>query len=110
MLSMKSLAAKAAANKNATVQRLGKVQDLHIDTQKRSMDLSLMLHGESQPIQLSCLYTLKDQEGLVILAPHKIRCSKPWLQEVIQLILERKPEALQFVLPSSFAPFLKLLL
>ena len=70
---------------NNLIARYGKVQDLKIDSRRKTMEVSCLLDGELTPI------TIKIESYVVEIEPDKkflratdFSCTRPWLQNLLR--------------------------
>ncbi|HSQ41929.1 MAG TPA: hypothetical protein VLM37_06595 [Fibrobacteraceae bacterium] len=90
MESLRSLAIRSAANQADLVKRFGHVHSLEIDPTNRELFISILLHGESEPIQAKIHYRLDENGGSRILTITEAETSRSWLNEVIKLFQEKQ--------------------
>ena len=74
----------ALAFVNTKVGRYGTVQDLKIDTRRKTVEATCLLHGEPLPITVKVesyvVETVGDKKFLAITG---INCSRPWLHNLL---------------------------
>ena len=81
---------RAAANQNGLVQRFGRIQTLEIDPSDRSIQLSILLKGETEAISAHAQYLVIEQNDLKSIEFHSITLSREWLQQIVGLLQEQK--------------------
>jgi hypothetical protein len=88
---------------NREMARYGKLLDLSIDSRNRRVDLSCLLHGETEPITIHVdRYTIEPDAGKNYLQASGITCSRPWLQSLLADFAEKR----RVELPSWAGSFL----
>lgn len=100
------VAGKAAARK--WFIPYGDMLDLSINTQDKTLSATLLLNGETQPIQLELKHYQLDQEDgktFLVIDPADVATSREWLNQVVTNAL--KPMRLE--IPSQYAWVVKLL-
>jgi hypothetical protein len=74
----------ALAFVNNQIARYGTVQDLKIDSRRKTVDISCLLHGEPTPINVKiesyAVETVGDKKFIQITG---INCSRPWLHNLL---------------------------
>jgi hypothetical protein len=83
------MAIRAAANQSELVQRFGRVQSLEIDPSTHRIFLSILLKGESEPIQATLQYSLEARAENQDVVISSVECSKPWIHQLAALIIEK---------------------
>jgi hypothetical protein len=77
-----SQAAKAWANN--LISRYGKVEDLKIDSRRKSVEVCCALDGESSPITIKIEnYQVESEGDKKFVRATQFSCSRPWLQNVL---------------------------
>lgn len=92
MESLQQMAMKAAVNRHEFVQKLGRVQELRIDSNAKVVDCSLLLKGEEQAIQLQIRYQVQethDQKGISI-EVKSLECNREWIAVLFNSYVEEK--------------------
>jgi len=90
----KDLALSSAIEKIAEkyVSPFGKLLSFHLDTSGRSMEITVLLKGESEPVTISvCEYELSiaGDESFVLL--NRVKASRQWIEALSQeYLLNRK--------------------
>lgn len=74
-----------------------KVDSLTIRSADKSVFATISLEGEPQPVEMTALYKLDDNE-LVI---ENVEASKPWMTKALNLALEKKGNSIK--LPTGMA-------
>ena len=92
------MAIRAAANQSDLVQRFGRVQSLEFDPSIHEIRASVLLKGESEPIQASARYVVEISGAESALVISDVKVSRPWLQEIVSLALQK---GVPFRLPLS---------
>jgi len=83
------MAIRAAANQSDLVQRFGRVQSLEIDPATKTIFVSALLKGESEPLQAKLRYEVTERVGEKYFAILSAEISREWLQQVAALALEK---------------------
>jgi hypothetical protein len=80
-----ALASRAAqAWANTLIARYGKVQDLKIDSRRKTVEVSCLLDGESTPITIRIEnYIVETEGGKKFICARDFSCSRPWLQNFL---------------------------
>jgi hypothetical protein len=77
-----SQAAKVWAN--TLIARYGKVQDLKIDSGRKTVEVSCLLDGESSPITIRIEnYTVETEGNKKFIRATNFNCTRPWLQNLL---------------------------
>jgi hypothetical protein len=77
-----SQAAKAWAN--TLIARYGKVQDLKIDSRRKTVEVSCLLDGEPSPITIKIEnYTVETEGDKKFIRATNFSCTRPWLQNLL---------------------------
>jgi len=80
---------------------------LNVDSNKKSIEMELMLLGEKEPITVKIgNYELSQKDGKFFLMVKGVSTSRAWLNTVASTYLEGK----EFELPAHYAKLLKTLL
>jgi hypothetical protein len=70
---------------NQLLERYGTVQDLRIDSARRSMEIVCLLEGETSPITVTVeRYEITDAGGDKFVHIGASRCSRPWVQHFLE--------------------------
>jgi hypothetical protein len=76
---------------NNLIARYGKVQDLKIDSQRKTVEVSCQLNGESSPVTIRIgNYLVETEGGKKFVRASDFSCSRPWLQSVLQDFGDKK--------------------
>jgi hypothetical protein len=79
---MTSRAAQTWAN--SFIARYGKVQELKIDSQRKTLEVSCQLEGEVAPITIRVgNYVIESEGSKRFLRASDFSCTRPWLQNVL---------------------------
>jgi len=74
----------ALAFVNNKISRYGTVQELKIDSKRKTVEVSCLLHGEPTPIQVTVESYVVDTVGKqTFVQVTGINCSRPWLQNLL---------------------------
>lgn len=69
---------------NNRISRYGTVQELKINSKRKTVDLSCLLHGESVPVVIKVESYLVEKVGnQTFVQLTGINCSRPWLQNLV---------------------------
>jgi hypothetical protein len=76
---------------NDLLSRYGRLQDLRIDSKSGRMEVSCLLHGESEPLLIVVgKYSIEQQGGTRMLRLSECRCARPWVQNLLADFVEKK--------------------
>lgn len=76
---------------NNLIARYGRVQDLKIDSARKTLEVTCQLNGEVSPITIKVArYELESEGGKKYLRASGFTCTRPWLQAVLTDYGERK--------------------
>lgn len=81
-------ALKMALRQNKTLQKLGTLHSLTIDTSSGIISLEMGLKGEPHPIRFQALYQISSDEGKTAALISNITCEKEWISQVLAIWLE----------------------
>jgi len=77
-----SRSARAWANR--LIARYGQVQDLKIDTRRKTVEATCQLEGETTPITIRIEnYVVEAERDKKFIRATGFSCSRPWLQNVL---------------------------
>jgi hypothetical protein len=81
-----ALASQAAqAWANNLIARYGKVQDLKIDSRRKTMEVSCLLEGELTPITVKIEnYVVEIERDKKFIRATDFSCTRPWLQNLLR--------------------------
>jgi hypothetical protein len=87
-----ALASRAAlAWANTLIARYGRVQNLAIDSQRKTVEVSCLLNGESTPITIRInSYVVEAERDKKFIRATGFTCSRPWLQSLLTDFGHRK--------------------
>jgi len=69
---------------NTLIARYGKVQDLKIDSGRKTMEVSCLLDGESTPITIKIEnYVVEIERDKKFIRATGFSCTRPWLQNFL---------------------------
>ena len=70
---------------NQRFARAGKVQDLRIDSRRRTVEVSGLLDGELAPITIKIEnYVVETERGKTFIRATDFSCTRPWLQNFLR--------------------------
>ena len=70
---------------NNLIARYGKVQDLKIDSRRKTMEVSCLLDGEPTPITIKIEnYAVETERDKKFLRATGFSCTRPWLQNLLR--------------------------
>ena len=70
---------------NNLIARYGKVQDLKIDSRRKTMEVSCLLDGEPTPITIRIEnYVVETERDKKFLRATDFSCTRPWLQNLLR--------------------------
>jgi len=79
---MTSRAAQAYVNNR--IARYGEVQTLRINSREKTMEVSCLLHGETDPITIKVMdYSVNSNGTKKYFEAPIITCTRPWLQNLL---------------------------
>ncbi len=80
-----ALASRAARTwANNLIARYGKVQDLKIDSRRKTVEVSCLLDGESSPITIRVEnYVVETERDKKFIRATGFSCTRPWLQNLL---------------------------
>lgn len=77
---------------NDRLARYGNVQHLHLDSTGKCMEITAMLEGEALPVTITVdRYVVENVGGKRALRIVSLRCSRPWLQHVLEDFVRGRP-------------------
>jgi len=81
-----ALASRAAqAWANTLIARYGKVQDLKIDSSRKTVEVSCLLDGEATPITIRIgNYIVETERGKKFICARDFSCSRSWVQNLLR--------------------------
>ena len=69
---------------NNHIARYGRLQELKIDSQRKTMDVSCLLQGETTPIAIKLKdYVVETEGGKKFIQVGEFSCTRPWLQSLL---------------------------
>jgi hypothetical protein len=69
---------------NTQIARYGRVQELKIDSQRKTMEVSCLLQGETAPIAIKLKDYVVETEGQKkFIQVGEFSCTRPWLQSLL---------------------------
>jgi hypothetical protein len=69
---------------NNHIAQYGRLQELKIDSQRKSMEVSCVLHGETTPIGIKLKDYVVETEGQKkFIQVGEFSCTRPWLQSLL---------------------------
>jgi hypothetical protein len=69
---------------NKLVARYGKVQELRIDSRRKTLEVSCLLDGEPTPITIKIgKYVVETEQDKIFIRATEFTCSRPWLQKFL---------------------------
>lgn len=88
-----ALASKAARTyANNLIGRYAELQELRIDSQKKTIELVCALRGESEPVTVRVgHYTLEQQGAKTFMRVAQCTCSRPWIQGLVEDFVQDHP-------------------
>lgn len=85
------LATAARVFIDGRIQRYGNMTAFHIDTERKSVAITLDLKGESSPIEIQVEYHRGDHEGEMVIEVANVRASREWITELAAAYLTQSP-------------------
>ncbi len=87
------LASKAARlYANNLIGRYAELQELYIDSQKKTIDLVCALRGETEPVVVRVgQYTLSKDGENTFMRIAQCTCSRPWIQGLVEDFVQGQP-------------------
>jgi hypothetical protein len=69
---------------NTLIARYGKVQDLKIDSRRKTVEVSCLLDGEISPVTIRVEnYTVETEGDKKFIRATNFSCTRPWLQNLL---------------------------
>jgi len=81
-------ALRIALKQNKTLQKLGTIHSLNINTDTGKIELILGLKGEPSPIQFEAYYEIIVEDNQTFAQISKITSEKEWISQILNLWLE----------------------
>lgn len=80
-----ALASRSArAWANSVIARYGQIEDLKIDSRRKTIEVTCQLEGEPTPITLKVLhYEIEADGGKKFIRATDFSCTRPWLEAVL---------------------------
>jgi hypothetical protein len=70
---------------NTLIARYGKVQDLKIDSSRKTVEVTCLLDGEISPVTIRIEnYTVETEGGKKFFRATHFSCTRPWLQNLLK--------------------------
>lgn len=88
-MSIRGEALKMALKQNKTIQKLGSIHSLNIDTDTGKIELEIGLKGEPSPLRFEAFYEITTEQENTIALISSIICEKEWISQIINLWLEK---------------------
>lgn len=90
------------------LQKLAKNVSFSVNAEKKTMDLTLLPHGETTPISFHLNYKLVENGEESEIFIEKIASDRLWVNEIVHLWLEKSN--FQYKIPQNIAGIVKLFL
>lgn len=97
--SARSSFVKKIIEQHPIVERLGTIHSLSLNAKDRTCSAEIGLKGELSPVRFSAKYEFISDHGETEVRISEIFCEKPWIHEILKLVLEEKGGELRFALP-----------
>ena len=69
---------------NHLITRYGRVQDVKIDSRRKTVEVSCLLNGEPTPITIRIEnYVVETEQNKKFIRATDFRCTRPWLQNFL---------------------------
>jgi hypothetical protein len=69
---------------NKLIARYGNVQELRIDSRRKTVEVSCLLDGEASPITIRVEnYRVETERDKTFIRASEFTCTRPWLQKVL---------------------------
>jgi hypothetical protein len=76
---------------NDLLSRYGRLEELKIDSKNGRMEVRLVLHGETSPLEVEVgKYVIENQGQERLLRLSECRCSRVWVQNLLTDFVEKK--------------------
>jgi len=99
-----SKGAKVAINNY--IKEYGKMLKLNLDSKNKSIELEVLLEGETEPLSVNVeRYELAEENGKHLLKIYGIQTSRAWINTIAGSYLEGK----SFEIPEEYAKMLKVI-
>jgi hypothetical protein len=100
----KALSTGAKIAINTQIKEFGKMLKLNLDSEKKRIEMEVMLDGEKEPLHVEVeQYVLKEEAGKHLLQIYGVKTSRAWINTVAASYLEGK----SFEIPAEYAKMLK---
>jgi hypothetical protein len=100
----KALSTGAKMVINTQIKEYGKMLKLNLDSEKKRIEMEVMLEGEKEPLRVEVeRYVLKEERGKHLLQIYGVKTSRAWINTVAASYLEGK----SFEIPAEYAKMLK---
>lgn len=74
---------------NQQIERYGELVDLKINSRNKTLEVSCLLHGETQPIHVTVGdYVVESTPEGRFVRVTQFRCNRPWLQNLLTDLLQ----------------------
>jgi len=91
---------------NSYIKEYGKMLKLNLDSENKSIDLEVLLDGETEPLSVTVeRYELTEEHGKNLLKIYGIHTSRAWINTIAASYLEGK----SFEIPEEYAKMLKVI-
>ena len=91
---------------NSQIKEYGSMLKLNLNSQEKSIDIEVLLEGESEPLSVHIgKYELAEEHGVHFLKIHDVLTSRAWINTVASNYLEGK----KFEIPPEYARMLKII-
>jgi len=107
----KMIAAGVSQFLNSKLAGYGKVKNLNLNSQEKSIYLEVELQGEPDTLKVLILgYELRQEQGESFFCFEQIKCSRTWLDKLFKEVIIPKyvPEQ-KILIPAKYASMLKLI-
>lgn len=104
---LRDKAIEAIIRKNDLVKRFGMIQSVTINSEKGFADVSVLLHGELDPLVFRCYYVFQEMDENTDVVVTSITCKRLWIDEALSLLLQKT--TLRYPLPKLAGGIAKIL-
>lgn len=104
---LRNKAVEKLVRNHELVKRFGEIQSISIDSDKGTVDVSILLKGETAPLSFQGIYVFDDTEKGTDIVFRKITCERIWINEALDYWLG--DTTLRYTLPGITGGIAKIL-
>jgi len=103
----KTLSRGLALALNSRIEKYGRILDLRLDSRDKRLELELLLHGETDPLQVRIEnYEVREEAGHWYLLAKELKTSKEWIETLAREYLSERPVEI----PERYAKMLRMVM